>query len=111
MKNEIQRTMKKLNLQLAHLITKKQITAIVFSVAAVLILTATSANAQSGRTMSVEIPFDFTIADNSYTAGEYTIGRLNRQKPSILILRKKDGKEKKIILTQEAPKETEAQNA
>lgn len=90
---------------------KKQLATIITSVAAVMVLTAVSANAQSERNMTVDVPFEFVIAGETYGAGKYTIGRFNAQKPEILILKKKEGGEKKVFLTQKMKSKTGVENA
>ncbi len=90
---------------------KKQFAAIIMSAAAILVLTAVSANAQSRQTMTVNIPFEFSVAGDTYGAGEYTIGRLNPMEPAMLILKKKNGHEMKIFSTQNVKSKTTVGNA
>lgn len=90
---------------------KKQFAAIILSIAAALVLTAVSANAQSRQKVTIDIPFEFTVAGETYAAGEYTIGRFNEQEPAMLILKKKNGNEMKIFLTQNLKPKTAAENA
>ena len=90
---------------------KKQFAAIIMSVTAVLVLTAISANAQSRQTMTIDIPFEFTVTGKTYGAGKYTIGRFNPAEPRMLILKKKDGSVKKIFLTQNVKSKTGVENA
>ncbi len=86
---------------------KKQFAAIALSIAAVLVLTAASANAQSMQKMTVNIPFEFSVAGTTYEAGEYTFGRFSEQQPMILILKKKNGTET-ITLMKDTDKEWRA---
>ena len=90
---------------------KKQFTAIIVSIAAVLVLTAVSANAQSKQKMTIDIPFEFTVAGETYGAGKYTIGRFNEQEPAMLILKKNDGGVKKLFLTQNVKSKTTVETA
>lgn len=90
---------------------KKQFAAIIVSIAAVLVLTVISANAQSTQMMTIDIPFEFNVAGKTYGAGKYTIGRFNPAEPGILILKKKDGGVKKIFLTQNVKSKTGVENA
>jgi hypothetical protein len=90
---------------------KKQFAAIIMSVAAVLVLTAISASAQSTQTMTIDIPFEFNVAGKTYGAGKYTIERFNPAEPGMLILKKKDGGVKKIFLTQNVKSKTGVENA
>jgi hypothetical protein len=89
---------------------KKQFATIIMSVAAILVLTAVSANAQSRQTITVNIPFEFTVAGETYAAGEYKIGRLNPMEPAMLILKKKKGNEMKIFSTQNLKSKTGVEN-
>ena len=90
---------------------KKQIAAIIVSIAAVFVLTAVSAKAQSNQKMTVNIPFEFAIAGETYAAGKYTIGRLNEQKPGMLILKRKEGAAMKMFLTQNLRSKTRIETA
>lgn len=90
---------------------KKQFAAIIVSIAAVLVLTAVSANAQSKQKMTIDIPFEFTVAGETYGAGKYTIGRFNEQEPAMLILKKNGGGVKKLFLTQNLKSKTTVETA
>lgn len=79
---------------------KKQLTIAAVLAVLVLALTTVSADAQGRRAMKIDIPFDFIIGGDSFEAGEYTVGRLSPQKPSILILKSRTGESRKIFLTQ-----------
>ena len=79
--------------------------------AAVLFLTAVSANAQSKQKMTIDIPFEFTVAGETYAAGKYTIGRFNEQEPAMLILKRKAGGVKKLFLTQNLKSKTTVETA
>jgi hypothetical protein len=92
-------------------IMKKQFAAIIMSVAAILFLTAVSANAQSKQPMTIDIPFEFTVAGETYAAGKYTIRRFNPAEPGMLILKKKEGNVKKLLLTQNVNSKTGVENA
>lgn len=78
---------------------KRNTTAIAILVT-ILVLTAISAKAQSARTLKVEIPFEFIVDGETYQPGEYTIGRVNPQRPLMLILKDTEGTEKKVVMTQ-----------
>jgi hypothetical protein len=90
---------------------KKQFAAIIVSIAAVLVLTAVSAKAQSRQTMNIDIPFTFTISGKTYGAGKYTIGQFNPAEPGMLILKKKDSGVRKIFLTQNVKSKTGVETA
>lgn len=59
-------------------------------------------SAQSINDSKFEIPFDFIVKDKVFSAGEYSIERLNQGNPNLLILKNSDGKQKTIFLTQNA---------
>ena len=69
-------------------------------IARVIILVATAAalglhvNAQSGQQYRAQVPFDFTAAGRSYTAGNYSIGQLSAANDAgaISLLDRKTGK-------------------
>lgn len=65
----------------------------------IFILMSISVNAQSSKTMKINIPFEFIVAGDVFQAGDYTIERFNPQKRSILILKAVEGDNKKIFLT------------
>ena len=63
---------------------------------------AVTNNAKSVSHSECEIPFDFIVKDQTFTAGKYTIERLNPVNSDFLILKKVGGKEKIIFLIQSA---------
>lgn len=65
-----------------------------------LVLTAASTDAQTKRSIKIEIPFEFVVGEDVYAAGEYIIERLNPRNPSVLILKNGAADGKKILLTQ-----------
>ena len=65
-------------------------------------LAVTSARAQSARTFSIEIPFDFVVKGKLLPAGRYTIGRLNASEPSVLLIKSADGRRLRTFSTQRA---------
>lgn len=77
---------------------KKQITTVVL-LSVILVLTAVSMKAQTTSAFKVEIPFEFIVEGQTYQPGEYTIGRVNRQNPLMLILKTAEGEEAKVLLT------------
>lgn len=78
---------------------KNQTTIVIF-LTAVFVFNAVSVNAQTRRLIKAAIPFDFTIGDETFSEGEYSIARLNRQKPSILVLQGIKNNKRIIFLTQ-----------
>ena len=65
-------------------------------------LAVTSARAQSARTFSLEIPFDFVVKGKLMPAGRYTLGRLNASEPSVLLIKSADGRRLRTFSTQRA---------
>jgi hypothetical protein len=63
---------------------------------------AVTNNAKSVSRSECEIPFDFTVKNQIFTAGKYTIERLNPANSDFLILKKVGGTEKTIFLIQSA---------
>jgi hypothetical protein len=55
--------------------------------------------AQSINRLVFETTFDFIIKEQTFTAGKYTIERLNPTNPQVLLLRQADGEAKTIFLT------------
>ena len=64
------------------------------------LLLHTSASAQVMRPTQFHIPFNFIIQGESLPAGKYTIERLDKTKPEILIMKNSDGRTRRIFLTQ-----------
>ena len=60
---------------------------------------ALAAQAQSvGRTMSANIPFDFSVGDKKLPAGEYTVVQVNpASDQAVLQVRSKDGKASAMV--------------
>lgn len=65
----------------------------------IFILLSISVNAQSRKTLKVNIPFEFIVAGDVFEAGDYTIERFNPQTSLVLILKAVEGDSKKIFLT------------
>ncbi len=65
-----------------------------------LVLFATfSANAQTGKPLVADIPFDFYVKNQKFEAGKYTIERAAPNSFSAsIIIRQKDGKKSKILM-------------
>jgi hypothetical protein len=63
---------------------------------------AVTGNAKSVSRSEFEIPFDFMVKNQPFTAGKYSIERLNPINPNFLVLKKVGGKEKTIFLIQSA---------
>ena len=71
---------------------------LMFSVLAV--LAAASAQAQSNNAQTANIPFEFSVGDKTFPAGEYSVARLNPQSDkAALAIKSADGRMSKIVLT------------
>lgn len=67
---------------------------------------AAFANAQSGPTHRVTVPFNFIVGDRSYAAGEYTVSFGISAITGTLLLRSADGKQSTIV-NQTVPKKSD----
>lgn len=61
---------------------------------------ASVANGQSGKQVTVHVPFDFIVADKSLRSGQYQVNEANRAGDALAI-RSIDGKESVMRLTSE----------
>lgn len=89
---------------------KRQLKTIGILLTAVLVFMAVSAEAQSRRTMTVNVPFQFEVAGETYEPGEYKIERLNPDKPSVLVLKGAEKKKPAVFLTQKLEAEEIVEN-
>ena len=63
-------------------------------VAAVMLLTVLSVNAQSGARIEANVPFDFTAGDSKLKAGNYSVTRISR---NAFLLRNTDLKASVVV--------------
>ena len=77
---------------------KKQISRALLSLAAALALTV-AAHAQSWRTVSIRVPFDFVAGEKHLPAGRYTVQRIKSDSETALLIRSVDGRTSAVILT------------
>jgi hypothetical protein len=64
------------------------------------ILAVSSAHAQSGKELTANIPFSFSVEGKTFPAGEYRVERLNpRADPAALAIKSADGRMKRVVLT------------
>lgn len=65
------------------------------------VITTASASAQSlAIPVRVNIPFDFIVADKTFPAGEYTVGRFQQySSDNLLLIRSVNGRNKLVRLT------------
>jgi hypothetical protein len=66
-----------------------------------LVLATTFARAQAAA-FEIKIPFDFMVKGQTMPPGVYRVGRLSPENPRILIMKKTEGSEKVVFLTQSA---------
>ena len=64
------------------------------------LLTFTSALAQSDRQPIIHIPFNFTVGEKVFSAGEYVIAPNRRDSTTVWVIRHKDGSGATFVLTQ-----------
>lgn len=77
---------------------KKQISRALLGLAAALAL-AVAAHAQTWRTVSIRVPFDFVAGEKRMPAGRYTVQRIESDSETALLIRSVDGHSSAIILT------------
>jgi hypothetical protein len=64
------------------------------------IASVATVNAQSTQRVKVDVPFQFILNGQTFTAGTYTIERTDPARPNIIILKKVDGRIVRLVLTQ-----------
>lgn len=85
---------------------KKQIMRALLSFALLTVMTA-SAYAQSGRRVSVHIPFDFVVSGKQLPAGDYSVRRVSKDSESALLIQSEDGRSVATVFTQSGSREPE----
>ena len=63
------------------------------------LLTVSSALGQSDRQTIIHIPFNFSVGEKSFSAGEYVIARNKRESDTVWVIRHKDNHGKVMLLT------------
>ena len=63
------------------------------------LLTFTSALAQSDRQTFIHIPFNFSVGEKMFSAGKYVIERNKRESDTVWVIRHKDGSGSTFLLT------------
>ncbi len=72
-----------------------------FALATLLVLlTVSSALAQSDRQTIIYIPFNFSVGEKSFAAGKYTIARNKRDSDTVWVIKRKDNVGSAVVLTQ-----------
>ena len=64
-----------------------------------LLLTFSSALAQSDRQTIIHIPFNFTVGEKAFPAGKYVIERNRKDSDTVWVIRHKDNAGKALLLT------------
>lgn len=77
----------------------KGVTMLGLVIALALVTAVTSAQAQTVERLKADIPFDYVIGDQKLPAGVYTIQRVGAWTDRGLLLRKQDGSEKVLLMT------------
>lgn len=62
--------------------------------------------AQDAHRFAVDIPFPFVLDGQALSAGRYELGRIDRAKPNVLLVKNVDAGMRWLLLTQRAEKET-----
>jgi hypothetical protein len=63
------------------------------------LLTFTSALAQTDRQTIIHIPFNFTVGEKVFTAGKYVIASNRKDTSTVWVIRRKDGSDATFVLT------------
>ena len=63
------------------------------------LLTVSSALGQSDRQTIIHIPFNFSVGEKSFSAGDYVIARNKRESDTVWVIRHKDNHGKVMLLT------------
>ena len=85
---------------------KKQIMRALLGFALVTILSA-AAYAQSGRRLTVHVPFDFVVAGKEMPAGDYSVRRVSKDSEVALIIQSADGRSAATVFTNSSRHEAE----
>jgi hypothetical protein len=83
---------------------KKQIMRALSGFALLTVMTA-SVYAQSGRRVSVHIPFDFVVSGKQLPAGDYSVRRVSKDSETALLIQSEDGRSVVTVFTQASQRE------
>lgn len=83
---------------------KKQIMRTFLGFALMTVLAA-SAYAQSGRRMTVHVPFDFVVAGKQMPAGDYSVRRVSKDSENALVIQSADGRRAATVFTNASQRE------
>ena len=85
---------------------KKQIMKALLGFALMTVLSA-AAYAQSGRRMTVHVPFDFVVAGRQMPAGDYSVRRVSKDSENALFIQSADGRSVAAVFTNSSRREAE----
>ena len=83
---------------------KKQIMKALLGFALMTVLSA-AAYAQSGRRMTVHVPFDFVVAGKQMPAGDYSVRRVTKDSEKALLIQSEDGRSVATVFTNSSSRE------
>jgi hypothetical protein len=83
---------------------KKQIMRALLGLALAATLAA-SAFAQSGRRVTVHIPFDFVVAGKLLPAGDYSVRHISKDSEAALLVQSEDGRRAALVFTNAGSRE------
>ena len=83
---------------------KKQIMRALLGIA-ILAATAATATAQSGRRLSVHVPFDFVVGGKQMPAGDYNVRRITKESETALLIQSADGRSAATVMTNSSGRE------
>ena len=83
---------------------KKQIMRTLLGFALMTVLSA-AAYAQSGRRMTVHVPFDFVVAGKQMPAGDYSVRRVTKDSENALLIQSEDGRSAAMVFTNASGRE------
>jgi hypothetical protein len=77
----------------------KLIERVIALAALILLVTVSSAYAQTDRQTLVDIPFNFTVGQKAMTAGKYLIRRTRKDSDTVWVIQNKESGEAALLLT------------
>ena len=83
---------------------KKQIMSALVGFALTMVMAA-SAFAQSGRRLTVHVPFDFVVAGRQMPAGDYSVRRVSKNSENALLIQSADGRKVATVFTNSSRRE------
>lgn len=85
---------------------KKQIMSALVGFALTLVMAA-STFAQTGRRLTVHVPFDFVVAGKQMPAGDYSVRRVSKDSENALLIQSADGRRVATVFTNSSRHEAE----